>query len=271
MTRYVQVEQVTISRAQPISVAAQSVTSADVLCGFDTYAWPEQETAWWSPPLPSFSAAINGFTAYDATKDMVRARQARWVDEYQEQHQPFRAFPAAAQAFPVYSYSTDMVRAKQARWVDEYQPQYESFPTFQAGINGQTGPVVTPIFQVGPRYIAILPPRPFTISAISMQTFDVKDPSEQVLVTFNLGPDLAPGETLIGVPTAVVTVVQGTDPAPNNIVTGRLGFDTTLTQVVVPVAGGISGVFYEIEVTAQSSNFQKKLSLAGVLPVRSII
>lgn len=275
-TRYINIENLVLSRAMRGSAAAINGSgffagSADVMAGMDTGGWPEQETRWWSPPMPFFQVGVNSFIAYNPAIDMVRAKQSRWVDEYQQQLQPMRAYPAAAQAFPVYNFAADTVRARQSRWVDEYQQQVQALKTFAAAINGNVGPVVTPIYTFGPRYIILMAPRPFTISAITMQQFNVKDPTENVMLTFNFAPDLPTGTILFGTPTVTVSVVQGTDPSPNAILNGRAGFDSTTTQVVVPVTGGVSGTFYEVAVSCATNNSNLLLTLAGVLPVSRIM
>jgi len=269
-TRYVQVDNVIVSRPQPITQAAHNVSTSDVMCGMDTGGWPEQETQWWSPPLRGFVAAFNSFTPYNAATDVLRAKQSKWFDEYQTQIQPQR-FYFGVQAFPVYAFASDMARAKRSTWSDEYQPQPQIQRFYAPATNGSAGGFVAPTYNPGPRYIILQPPRPFTISALTMQQFNVKDPAESVLLTFNMAPDLATGETLVGAPSVNITVVQGTDASPAGMLTGVAGFDSTKTQVVVPVSGGLSNVFYEVQVTCSTSNFQKKLTLAGILPVRSII
>ena len=271
MSRAVVVEQVVWSKPLRGSPAAIEGLTADVIGGMDTLGWPDQETQWWNPPFRGYVGAWNAFVAYNPATDTARAKQAKWFDEYQQQNQPLRSFPAAAQGYSVYAYASDMVRARQTKWFDEYQPQLQSLRSFAASINGNPGPRPTPIYAFGPRFIIDLPPRPFTISALTMQQFNVKDPLESVLLTFNLGPDLATGETLVGTPSINVSVVQGTDASPSGILAGLAGFDSTLSQVIVPVAYGISGTFYEVTVTCTTSNAQKTLTLSGVLPVRSIL
>jgi len=275
-TRYVGIDQTWHSRAQRGSSAAINgsglfTDSADVMSGMDIGGWPPLETSWWSPPMPFFQVSTNRYIVYNPAIDMVRAKQSKWVDEYQQQLQPQRAFPAAEQAFTVYNFAADTVRARQAAWIDEYQRQLQALQTFAAGINGQAGPVVTPTYTFGPRYIILARPRPFTISAITMQQFDVKDPSESVMLTFNFAPDLPTGTQLFGTPSVNVSVIQGSDPSPASILNGRAGFDSTQTQVVVPVFGGVSGTFYEVQVSCATNNSNLVLSLAGIMPVSRIM
>ena len=101
-----------------------------------------------------------------------------------------------------------------------------------------------------------------------MQTFDVKDPTESWPLTFNMGPDLFSGETLIAPISVTVILIQGADSNPSAILNGQAGFDQTLTQIIQPVIGGIAGCSYEIVVTCPTTNPQKVLTLRGVLPVQ---
>ena len=113
----------------------------------------------------------------------------------------------------------------------------------------------------------IVPYRAFTIASDTVQTFDVKDPAESWPLSFNMGPDLFNGETLVGAPTITVNLLDGADPFPQNIINGAAGFDQTLTQVIQPVTGGIAGCTYQIIATCATSNPLKTLTLVGALPV----
>lgn len=101
-----------------------------------------------------------------------------------------------------------------------------------------------------------------------MQTFDAKDPTESWPLTFNMAPDLAAGETLVGTPSVTVTVLQGPDPSPQAILAGAAAFDQTNTMVIQPVSGGLNGCDYQIVVTCPTSNNEKILTLRGRLPIR---
>ena len=100
-----------------------------------------------------------------------------------------------------------------------------------------------------------------------MQLFNVKAPGESVNLTFIFANGLGPGETMTGTISTSVAVLTGTDANPNGILNGNPGYDSTATQVIVPVTGGMSGTTYQITVTATTSNSKKTLVLAGALPV----
>lgn len=102
-----------------------------------------------------------------------------------------------------------------------------------------------------------------------MQTFPVKDPGESVDLTFNMVSNLPTGVLLNGTIVVAVTVLEGVDPNPYAILNGSAGLDSTQTQVVQPVTQGVSGVLYEIKVTAATTLPSIVLVLAGALPVRN--
>jgi hypothetical protein len=102
-----------------------------------------------------------------------------------------------------------------------------------------------------------------------MQTFPVKDPGESVDLTFNMASNLPTGVTLNGTTAVTVTVLEGVDPTPSLILNGPPGLDSTLTMVVQPVTGGLSGVLYEVKVQAATTVPTIVLVLAGALPVRN--
>ncbi len=112
-----------------------------------------------------------------------------------------------------------------------------------------------------------LPPRRFIVSA-SMQSFEIKDPAESWPLTFNFASNLGSGETLVGPPSVSVSTIEGIDGNPFAILNGPVGFDSTLTQVIQPVSGGLNGCEYEIVVTCPTTNPLKILTLVGALPVR---
>jgi hypothetical protein len=102
-----------------------------------------------------------------------------------------------------------------------------------------------------------------------MQLFPVKDPGESVVLTFNMASNLPTGVTLTGVPNITVNVLEGTDPSPSSILNGGSSLDSTLTMVLQPVLGGLSGVLYEVKATVNTTQSTIILVLAGALPVRN--
>jgi hypothetical protein len=102
-----------------------------------------------------------------------------------------------------------------------------------------------------------------------MQTFPVKDPGESVDLTFNMASNLPTGVTLNGAISVAVSVLEGVDPSPGAILNGAAGLDSTSTMVIQPVTGGLSGVLYEVKVTANTTTSTIVLVLAGALPVRN--
>lgn len=102
-----------------------------------------------------------------------------------------------------------------------------------------------------------------------MNRFDIKDPSESVLLAFNFAPGLAAGVLLSGLPQVALSVVEGTDANSSALLNGAAGFDSTLTQVVQPVTGGIDGCEYQFRVVSATTSAKTTLTCYGVLPVRS--
>ena len=103
----------------------------------------------------------------------------------------------------------------------------------------------------------------------TVNKFPTKDPTEAVVLTFDFAAELSGGETLTGTPTVAVTVVRSSDAAPTAILAIGAAFDGTSTKYLVPVTGGLSGVDYDVKVTAATTNTKKTLALAGILPVRA--
>ena len=99
--------------------------------------------------------------------------------------------------------------------------------------------------------------------------FEVKDPWELQILTFDFSAGLATGEALVGTPTVSVTTVYGTDSNPSAILAGGNTLDATSTKYLVPVKAGIDGCDYDIVVDALTTTASKTLSLGGILPVRA--
>lgn len=95
------------------------------------------------------------------------------------------------------------------------------------------------------------------------------DPSEARVLTFDFSADLANGETLSGLPSVTVTVEAGTDANPNGIVQQKSVDSDTHTTVLVAVDNLTDGVDYHIKVECATTNSQKALALAAILPVRA--
>lgn len=101
-----------------------------------------------------------------------------------------------------------------------------------------------------------------------MKQFDIKDPSEKVVLTFDFSADLASGETLAGSLTTTIACSRGADPTPGSVLNGVSARDATSTQVLVPVQAGLAGCDYTVKVVSATSNVFKVLALAAALPVR---
>jgi hypothetical protein len=104
--------------------------------------------------------------------------------------------------------------------------------------------------------------------------FDEKDPAELVPLAFNFASDLATGETLSGTPTVTVTAAisqQGAtlDPTPSAILNGPASLDSTRTKVVQPVTGGLAFNDYLLRALCATTNANKTLVFAAILPVRT--
>lgn len=102
--------------------------------------------------------------------------------------------------------------------------------------------------------------------------FDIKDPGESVVLTFNFAPGLAAGEFLTGIVSVTCAVNEfsaATDGNPSVVLNGSNALDVTNTQALVAVTGGLNSVDYDVVVKATTSNPKKTLVLGGILPVRN--
>lgn len=102
-----------------------------------------------------------------------------------------------------------------------------------------------------------------------MQRFDEKNPSESIVLTFDLSAGLATGETLTGTPTVTIALLSGTDPTPSAVLAGGNQLDSSKTLALVPVTGGVDSCDYEIKVVCSTTNALKILALPAILPVRN--
>ncbi len=97
--------------------------------------------------------------------------------------------------------------------------------------------------------------------------FDSKDPTEKIVLTFDMTLGLATGETLTGAPVVSIFTASGTDPTPTAVLTGANALDATSKKVLVGVQAGVLGCAYDVKVVVSTSNAQKVLALSGILPV----
>ena len=104
---------------------------------------------------------------------------------------------------------------------------------------------------------------------MTINRFDVKDPSEKVTLTFDFSAGLGPAETLSGVPVATVGMAFGSDLTPSGILNGSASIDPTLKLVLVPVQAGFADCDYVVKVVVPTSNASKVLALSAILPVRA--
>lgn len=100
---------------------------------------------------------------------------------------------------------------------------------------------------------------------MSDERFSILAPGQKVVLTYQFAAGLDGAETLTGTPTAVVTVEFGTDATPAALVTNMIIVGTDVLVAVDPL---IADVDYRIEITCPTSNSQKVLVLAKVLPIR---
>jgi hypothetical protein len=99
-----------------------------------------------------------------------------------------------------------------------------------------------------------------------MEIFSPKLPEESIVLTFNFAPDLG-SLTLVSAPTITVTVAAGTDPDPSAILNGVAQLDSTQTQWLVPVTGGVAGTSYVLSVLAPTTSVVTTLEIQALLLV----
>lgn len=95
--------------------------------------------------------------------------------------------------------------------------------------------------------------------------FSPVDPSEEIVLTFDFTLGLNTGESLTGTPTVSVTVDYGVDTNASAIVQMAQISGTT---VLVAVKGMLDATDYHVHCLCPTSNSQKILMDAGVLPCR---
>ena len=96
-------------------------------------------------------------------------------------------------------------------------------------------------------------------------SFVSADPTEKLVLTFDYTDGLDVGEVLV-TPTATVTLLYGVDATPQAIAGSPVVSGKT---VLLPVSGLSNNVDYHIRMTCTTSSPDKKLTVAGILPVRN--
>ena len=101
------------------------------------------------------------------------------------------------------------------------------------------------------------------------QLFDEKDPAEKWILEFDCSLDLAAGEALTGTPTVTVTLESGTDPTPNATLNGAPTLGNSNKSIFQPVQAGVHMCKYKFRASCATTNANKLLVIAGILPVRT--
>jgi hypothetical protein len=96
------------------------------------------------------------------------------------------------------------------------------------------------------------------------QTLTVKDPAEQIVVTFDYTLALDVGETIQGTPTVSASATAGSDLSPSAILSGSP--QVSGAKVLHTVIGGVDGSTYKLRCLATMTPSGRKLVLAGLLP-----
>jgi hypothetical protein len=104
---------------------------------------------------------------------------------------------------------------------------------------------------------------------IAYNRFDVKNPAEKIVLTFDMTLGLATGETLTGSPSVSVAVFSGTDGSPSAILNGSAALDSSGLLILVPVQAGLDQTDYYLTVSCATTNALKLLALSAILPVRA--
>jgi hypothetical protein len=99
--------------------------------------------------------------------------------------------------------------------------------------------------------------------------FISKDPLDRCVLCFDFADQLEEGETLTGKITMNVAAIAGSDPSATGIFVGVPSYDAAHAKILQPIFGGIDACRYYIKVAAATTNPQKSVSLAGLLPVAS--
>lgn len=98
---------------------------------------------------------------------------------------------------------------------------------------------------------------------MSLTNWPTKDPREKLVATFSFGPELDPGESIVGF-LVDCTSVDGADTSPSEVLDGTASL--VGSDVLQPFRGGIAGSSYLLDCTATLSS-GRVLVLAAILPV----
>jgi len=104
-----------------------------------------------------------------------------------------------------------------------------------------------------------------------MLTFPTIDPDAQRVLTFDCSKDLAANEVLAGgAVLKSVICTAGADSTPTGMMLGPPSYDTTGTQILVPVGNlqSRNGNDYVLEVTSFTSLPPKEVVVRALLQVR---
>lgn len=104
---------------------------------------------------------------------------------------------------------------------------------------------------------------------MSCNLLSPKDPTENVVVTFDYSLALTGNEKLSSIVEITVEVSAGEDPSPGAIIAGPPLINTDQLSLSQPVHLGLDGVNYSIKAVADTTNPDKRLAVTAILPVRS--
>lgn len=104
---------------------------------------------------------------------------------------------------------------------------------------------------------------------MSCNLLSQKDPSENVVVTFDFSPALVDGEMIDAIVSVTVEVSAGEDASPEDILNGTALVTIDGLAVQQPVTGGLDGVNYSIKALCDTTNPEKRLAVTAILPVRT--
>lgn len=99
--------------------------------------------------------------------------------------------------------------------------------------------------------------------------FITKDPLDRCVLGFDFSDQLDAGETLTGRITLSVAAIAGSDSSATAILVGVPSYNAAHSMIMQPIFGGLDGCKYYIKVAAATTNPNKVVSLAGLLPVAS--